>query len=654
MQPISLNKTGQYTIIQLSESYKNVEYIRTFTDDIAGIGILIKQFRWSINNTVWSYWIELTQDNLISLELDPDNELYIEYKYQLATQGNIIINAVKIEPSYKLLDPNIQIIEPSLLCSSCGIDRSTILTTCNSTFNPYSINPAINLYKDLSASIQDIFGMDVMYLKAIPKEKSGDVIFKEWTLYAVDDPICTKIMVQNNEFPSNDNQYDSYGIGYEQPFEVEIVKENFERDFGLDTIPQKNDIIFFSINPDHLYEIQSTSPVKGFMMEITSWKCELTIYKPKSNRDLPETVKDIMDDLMYSSDELFGEEISKDIKDIVNPQQFDRSLGTTHQDHTRLYINQLMNIIDAKLYNHSTNISDHYYDLSSIFTPNKINIGVKYHAISNFNANQNFAFTSWNKFIKPKYNIASDSCKITHIQGNELTVTISKTRSYAIGSLVNIFRQGRLNFYGIINEIINNNTFKVILSNEIISYLNSISATWMSATGYSMKLTFSNTLINGYGTVGTPGENKGWKLESFVNQYFLFTINDNNILITLPEILNENNWYGIVLNYASTFKQINFSIWEINSDKKTNNSNLIQVFTQTINNIESENKDFCGNFYIPACNMYQTNIRIWKEIIPQEQQSTVLNQYIVGDGYEAIVIDNALPILKLPYLGRTK
>lgn len=653
MQAVTLNKTGQYAIFALSSPYSNILNIRTFTEDLSGVGTLIKQFRWSTDGNVWSYWIELTQQNLNSLTLNADLPFYIEYKYQLATQGSMTILNVQIEPNYKPQDYNSQIVLPTLSCTECSVDRASILNVCTPTFNPYAVNPAINLYKDLAESIQDMFGMEALYMRAIPNSRSGDVVFREWTLYNVNEPICTKIMVNNNEFPSNDAQYDSYGIGYEQPFEVEIVKSNFERDFGLDAAPQKGDVVYFSILGNRIYEIQSSSPVRGFMMEIVSWKCELTIYKPKSNRSMPDSIKDIMEDIARTTNSEFGEELIKETGDITNPLQFDRKLGTTDQDPIRTYVNASLLIPSTSLTNHALTVADHYYDLNSVLAPISDELCVEYKTLSNFSETQDFSFTSWFKHVTPRFTIPEDPCRLFNKIGNTIDVSISSTRTYSLGTLVHIQRQGRLSFYGVIVAIMNPKTFKIAINSDVVTYLNNLSPSWLSAPGYSMKRTFKHTYINGYGEIASPTKKAGWKLESYISRYFVYTEGETTTVIPLNESLVENQWYGAVFNYSAKFKQMNFSIWQVNTDRRATNE-LASVFTRTLNNITIDDKNFGGTFGLYSSPHHQTNVRLFKEIIPYEQQSTLLNQYIVSDASQALIIDNALPTINLPFVGNTK
>jgi hypothetical protein len=53
--------------------------------------------------------------------------------------------------------------------------------------------------------------------------------------------------------------------------------------------------------------------------------------------------------------------------------------------------------------------------------------------------------------------------------------------------------------------------------------------------------------------------------------------------------------------------------------------------------------------------MLLTNIRLYKENEPDDiKQMFILNQNIVQDSHLAIVIDNALPRLHLPFIAQTK
>jgi len=65
--------------------------------------------------------------------------------------------------------------------------------------------------------------------------------------------------------------------------------------------------------------------------------------------------------------------------------------------------------------------------------------------------------------------------------------------------------------------------------------------------------------------------------------------------------------------------------------------------------------DIEDRYYLKASEMLLTNIRLFSENEPDDmKQMFILNQNIVQDSHLAIVIDNALPKLMLPFIAQTK
>jgi hypothetical protein len=57
---------------------------------------------------------------------------------------------------------------------------------------------------------------------------------------------------------------------------------------------------------------------------------------------------------------------------------------------------------------------------------------------------------------------------------------------------------------------------------------------------------------------------------------------------------------------------------------------------------------------IQSGNCYFTNFRLFRYNIEEEQQSLVLNQYIVKDTHLAEIVDNAIPELRLTKVNNYK
>ena len=64
-------------------------------------------------------------------------------------------------------------------------------------------------------------------------------------------------------------------------------------------------------------------------------------------------------------------------------------------------------------------------------------------------------------------------------------------------------------------------------------------------------------------------------------------------------------------------------------------------------NITPEEVSNSGTFQLRAGTLGITNVRIWSESMEEEVQPVTLNQYVVRDSRHALLIDNAIPPLRM-------
>jgi hypothetical protein len=131
--------------------------------------------------------------------------------------------------------------------------------------------------------------------------------------------------------------------------------------------------------------------------------------------------------------------------------------------------------------------------------------------------------------------------------------------------------------------------------------------------------------------------------------------------------------YSIVVNFSNVYKQISANVWEmsydpVNPNEQTSKLNkvheVVRMFTDPIlfNAPSVINNDTASPFYGTDDNSYKiftgpiflTNIRLFKNMIDIDTQSTVLNQNVVRDAQLAHIIDNAKPLLKAPKFARNR
>lgn len=711
MTPVSLGSGQSHTF---KCTFDHIEGFKGFEDNVQSFGEVTKEFRWSDDDTNWSYWSTLNRENLKNVSTDTDSTIYFECKYTLVAgvQNNALIYDVTIYP--KCADT-----------TACKKLESTGSTTTESmvqitpgTFSPYSVNQASNLYTKLAESVSSMFGHQSTYFRATPVDKSGDVIFKEWSLLNVEEPKCIQILINNNEMPDLNLQFNSYGIEYQQPFEVEILKSAFQETFGVDSVPQKGDIVYIPLMSTRLFEVTSSTPNRGFMYQEISWKCNLSIYKPKSNRDLSkkavETLDQIMKNQVYTEDTqsdegLFSAELDKEIENLTVPQVLNPHIGSIN-DPIREYVSDLMNIVSFDLDNHGVKVANSYYDLSTLLdndcnivtnarTQKKEEFAVIYDKFQNFKANQDFALTCW---LSVKDYKARQEMMVKGItkKENGYVLTTDKILAVSEGDYVDVSRQGRLGFYAKVVSV-EDNKVTVSISEEMVSSLSEISANWLFATGYTIKKTLPATIIDGYdnvydttemnigdsviitssgkeGVIVSIGDGtycvdlggmtisvcadditkksggRGFKIEMFCGRYILMTQNNTPTLYSLKEKLDSSKWYAFALNFSAKFKQAALSIYTIKEGTGIVDSELEKVFftAKNISSVSMSLKD--TQFILRPCYLKLTNVRIYKELIPEDKISAILNQYVISDSSNAILVDNAAPMTRLAYIGNVK
>jgi hypothetical protein len=107
-----------------------------------------------------------------------------------------------------------------------------------------------------------------------------------------------------------------------------------------------------------------------------------------------------------------------------------------------------------------------------------------------------------------------------------------------------------------------------------------------------------------------------------------------------PIFLNSLEWYGFVLNVSEKFSQLSLRIWKLSSmNQRTNKIEMLYSKTYSEDLI---GLNLIGSFKLIGGGIRLTNLRIWKNMIPEEKQAIILNEYSIVDGQNAILVDNVI------------
>lgn len=134
---------------------------------------------------------------------------------------------------------------------------------------------------------------------------------------------------------------------------------------------------------------------------------------------------------------------------------------------------------------------------------------------------------------------------------------------------------------------------------------------------------------------------------------FKVAVNGNTTIFNHGLTLSQK-WYGIVLNISNEFSSMSLSIYTINEGglPQASSSKLIEEF----NEVKPGNFIWSSSdkFQLRGNSTHMTNIRVFDEMIEEEQRSNVLNQYIVRDNQLSRIIDNAIPSLGFQKFKHTR
>lgn len=664
----TLTAPGSFVKITQDLPLKWVSKLTGWTEEYTGSGVVKREFRWGITNKVRASWILLTEENLQKIVLNPNDDIFVDFRITFLSGGPYILSSINVTytqiETVNSKDPFFGY-SPAYTVSENG-NLSNLIKIENFTFDPYATNPAVVLYKDLSYTINQMFGHEVFYARTVPMAIGKDVTLHEWTLYDVDDPKCIKLLVPNNEFPDTKIMFNPMGLDFEMPFEVHIDKNYFEQIFGVGTAPQKRDIVYMPI-ANRIYEIESTYLFNDFMLQPAYWKIALKKYSPKSNRYESTDLREAFDTLTHDTIERFGDDVIDDAEKTTNPKQFDQKLGSTKYDPVRLAVNKNLKVIRKNVLNYTNILSETQYDLRSVhdITLNSNQeTAIEYREKNKFKSTDDISFTAWFSPVKSNSVVYKDQIKgyltlgATVLGYNDITFIISVKRNYEIGSLVKVTRFNGLNLYGEIVSITpssSNYIYVIKVDNKIIKHINTYYPNWASissSTGYMLEPMTEDTLITGF------SNNAGWEVKLYSKRYIRFTDKNASYLFILNKDLLDDNWYAIFLNASNFYKQISLNLWVRQWNESTSlpaTTTLENLYTNTIIDFETIDRSVDDIYKLKGSNLLLTNIRLYDKIETEtDKQILMLNQTIVKDAQFSVIIDNALELHHLPWIASTK
>ncbi len=671
---------------------------------------------WSLWTNVGTALGGLTNEysDLFTIPLDPNNKFYPEFRFTsvlVNDDGTIVYNTEEpIDPSIVIVNfeldleyeatPEVVIFKPAPICTDEVSTRPILFSNCNFTFNPYAVNRALNMYQDLSLMVNNVFGLDVNYYSVQPQARGKDVVLKEYTIFDVVDEKCVKILVPQNQFPDNKINFDPFGLQFEEPFEVQIDRRYFESLFGKGSQPRKRDIIYFPLT-NRIYQINSTYLFRDFMNAPVYFKIELKKYTPRSNTYFQDPAyKEELDGISLTTADLFGEEVQAEEIKSSKPQQYATTITQMEQDPIRSYIYKDLSIIEYDLNNNWTIVLNNYYDLYQAFAddsefgydPNRYRNAVRYKVLPKSNATTELAYTCWFslKNFYDNQQLARRSYPVINLTLESTTDELLYFNSYPRKHNLQAWQSYDSNpdgYVAIKGDKLHSGGYEVrIVIDEYRFAVDNNSTDFSEGTIiWKMQKAQSRNLISGL-YLDANEDIKGIRIDlvhsgvmdDLTNNFLgegslVIRLNDTIINSPLQFVPEFGDWYGVVVNFSNVYKQISANIWEMTydpTDPNDQSSKLKKVHESVrmfVNNIIFEapsdiDTDNDSPFYGTDNNSYKiytgpiwlSNVRLFKNMIDIDTQSTVLNQNIVRDAQLAHIIDNTKPLLNVPKFARNR
>ena len=633
------NENGDAILISLQEPYKNVVEVVSFTDEVEGEStdcFYTKQFRWGTDGVAYSDYVDLTNENLAALLLNPEEPFWIQYKYTQVGDCTLEFKSIALEI---VTDGGVICRVPQVECcdsQSMSGAQNLVVDCCESTWNPYDLSRASQMYNQLSSVASQIFGFCVKYFKTQADQRSKDVILKEYSLFDVIDTAEVKLMIPDNAFPTRELQFNPLMIDYPVQFEVHIVKSEFEKVFGAGAKPEMRDYLYFEQYLNKVYEVDAIAEPDDFLYAGSYWRVSLVQYQQRTAVQYPDkNIEAAKDAIVTSVEEEFGEEREKEFKDVRKPKVYN-TIGNQNNDYVRRILDKQLIIKQENVYNFYTIISKYHYKLSSM---KKGEEAVEYRFTDGWTTEENRAFTGW---IRPTY--------INQIGSNVLITAVS-----------NIGGQAALNTNGLpqpANRKVVAGDFLRITGTKSYNGIQEI----LSISGNTVILNtpFVDSTINPNAKFRKEGGSRFFVYESNDEEYFslvqtveafIVNINDTKYEFDMPFQFLANNFYSYVINLNNKARQLSLFVYEtqinVTQPNAGSTGELKKVYEKTIT-ISPVEVPGGHSWRLLASDVDFTNNRIWNTPIEIEEQNLVLSQYVVNDTSLALLIDNASPRLLVP------
>lgn len=518
------------------------------------------------------------------------------------------------------------------VCDNCCGTNSTLGNIYSNVLNMNNIGSILEMYENLNQLASSMVGLTVKWFRAIPQKESTDVLFMTYTLSNVEEcPLNINVVIPDGTYNDSQYTYDMMGLEYEVPLEVQIDKSVWASAAGPETMPQRGDIVYIPIS-NKLYEVVSSTILRGFMEQETGYRVNLTKYKPTVSRREGEALKETIDNYTVSVEELFGKQIDDTIKNLVDDKQTS-PYNTTSEDKYKK-ISRSINIINKTVEMKGHIVIKSYYDLKSNY-----DIAVKYINIDDvIPKTEHRYFNSWINIPTDKSNEVLLDSIVEDSKDNINTYFILKYKGNIVLNVNDYITISRGNIVLYAKIISLDGDIKIAIDNICLFKIKTMLENWNTLGGYKIKKDSPVNLLS-----GTFKDYDIISITLYSRKYLEIKYLDQRYLIIFNNQLENNTWNNISVNIGDIS---NVKVYTYKDD-------IIKVFENDF--IISLNNMVVDSYYIKPSNSYMSNIRLYNvgcyddNIIEED-----IISYFTKNAANGIILDNANIEFNAEYFGEQK
>ncbi len=511
-------------------------------------------------------------------------------------------------------------------------------------FNPNLALSAVQTFNTMNNVANKMFGIEARWFRAVPQQRSKDVIFQEYTLSCVEEtPLCIKVVIPDGNMPDSNYQYDLMGLEYQVPTEAQIDKKYWEEEAGFGTAPQRGDIVYLPL-PNKLYEVVSSFLKRGFMEQETTWIMNLEKYQPKASRKEGDALRETIDNYTVSEESLFGEKLKEDIEKITDPKQMSPLL-TTSEDKFK-EIDDKLQILPYNLDVYGIVVAESIYDLN---TSNLINAVTYKDSNDIISGKCDRSITAWvNSRVdeRKEYDVIKIEPTLALTPPANFAITVKGSKRFEIGDTFVISKSEQLNFYAKVIDDAPQGSGKYycLIDQQVIDHLDSIQSNWWERIPLTWKMRVKDpiTLIDGINDSDT-----GFVVTISADQYIKIHYGSQEHIAIMNDKLDQGSWYGFVINIGNSWGQYNVHVWKPSTSDS--DAKLQSVFYETLPFTAEPTE--VERYTVDKSFSYITNIRLFDSTIEEEKQIQELLSYFTQNADKALILDNCDRRWRSPYIS---